>query len=195
MKCSSFAQKSSPVSRGKSTRELRPSNSDFAELASRIDLGEMFSLVDSTGQRRRWSDFRGQPLALYFGDTSCPKTCAAMLEDRSSLLDGFGDDGQNVAVIMISIDPKRDTPERMAEFLSQFDREIVGLTGSAKEIGKTLTAFAKYRAVIPLDTGSYKDDHSARVYLFDQTGAFFSNYDRHATREAQRQKIGMLIAS
>ena len=166
-----------------------------AALSSGVaDVGGEFSLVDHNGQRRTWSDFRGKPVALFFGFTNCPDVCPTTLGELSVLLDDLGPQGDDLQVLLISGDPERDTPERLNEYLQSFDPRIVGLTGSEEEVEEAFSAFKAYRAIVPLENGDYTVDQSAGVYLFDREGGFFGTLDTHESNEVRLQKIERLLA-
>ncbi|MAU95476.1 MULTISPECIES: SCO family protein [Aurantimonadaceae] len=158
------------------------------------DIGGEFTLVDDEGQRRTWSDFRGTPVALFFGFTNCPDVCPTTLGELSVLLDDLGPQGDDLQVVLLSGDPKRDTPERLNEYLQSFDPRIVGLTGAEEEVDRAFKVFKAYRAIVPLDSGNYTVDHPAGVYLFDRKGDFFGILDSHESKDVQRQKIERLLA-
>ena len=167
----------------------------FGETPSGVaDIGGDFSLIDHEGRRRQWSDFRGEPVALFFGFTNCPDICPTTLGELSTLLDGLGPQGDDLQVLLITGDPERDTPERLNEYLEPFDTQIIGLTGTEKEVDEAFSAFRAYRALVPLEDGEYTVDHSAGVYLFDRVGSFYGTLDVHETSEVKRQKIDRLLA-
>ncbi|WP_206455714.1 SCO family protein [Aurantimonas marina] len=158
------------------------------------EIGGEFSLVDHEGQPRTWSDFRGKPVALFFGFSNCPDICPTTLGKLTVLLDNLGPQADDLQVLLITGDPKRDTPERLNAYLQSFDPRIVALTGTEGEVEKAFSAFKAYRAIVPLENGDYTIDHSAGVYLFDREGGFFGTLDAHETTEVQRQKIERLLA-
>ena len=168
--------------------------SGSAASTSVADIGGEFSLIDHEGQRRTWSDFRGKPVALFFGFTNCPDICPTTLGELSVLLDELGPQGDDLQVLLISGDPERDTPERLKEYLQSFDPRIVALTGTGEEVDAAFSAFKAYREVVPLEDGNYTVDHSAGVYLFAREGSFFGTLDIHESTEVQRQKIERLLA-
>lgn len=159
------------------------------------DIGGEFSLVDHEGRRREWRDFRGGPVALFFGFTNCPDICPTTLGELSVLLNDLGPQGDDLQVLLISGDPERDTPERLNEYLKSFDPRIAGLTGTEAEVDEAFSAFKAYRALVPLENGEYTVDHSAGVYLFDRDGSFYGTLDIHESSEVQRQKVERLLAS
>ena len=93
-----------------------------------------FSLVDHTGKPVTDEDFAGKWQILFFGFTSCPDVCPTTLNDVSLILEELGDGAEQVAPLFISVDPERDTPHVMAEYVANFDPRIVGLTGSPEQI-------------------------------------------------------------
>lgn len=158
-----------------------------------IAIGSEFSLVDPEGRIRTWSEFRGRPVALFFGFTNCPDICPTTLGELSVHLAGLGSRGDELSVVLISADPARDTPQALAAYLQSFDPRIVGLTGSEEAVAKTFSDFNAFRKVVPLEGGDYTVDHTAGVFLFDREGGFAGTLDLHESQEVQRAKLERLL--
>ena len=145
-----------------------PSPTDLIEglLSGRAPVGGPFELTDQTGHRRTDADFQGKLVVLYFGYTYCPDVCPTELQSISLALDKLGAAADTVQPLFITVDPGRDTPERLADFVSSFHPRLIGLTGSLVEIRKTAIAyrtfFAKNGATT---TDHYSVDHTGFVYL------------------------------
>lgn len=119
----------------------------------------------------RLSDFRGKWVLLFFGYTSCPDVCPTTLADLARVMELLGRDAKKLQVIMISVDPKRDTPERLAEYVRYFHPSFVGLTGTEEEIREVATRygiFFNYPQGTP-DSG-YIVEHTASTLLIDPEG-------------------------
>jgi len=160
--------------------------------AAMPQLGGAFDLVDQNGARRTWGDFRGKPVAVFFGFTHCPDICPTTLGELSVVLADLGERGDDLQVVLVSGDPARDTPTVLREYLQSFDPRIVGLTGDEREIERAFGVFKAFRRVVPLEGGGYTVDHSAGVYLYDADGAFFGTLDREepvATRDAKIRRL------
>ncbi|MFO7748057.1 MAG: SCO family protein [Orrella sp.] len=138
------------------------------------DIGQNWSLTDHTGQVRQADSFPGKVSLVFFGFTQCPDVCPAALAEISAALQSLGTQAQDVQVLMITVDPDRDTPELLGEYLDAFDQglptKFLGLTGTSEEIRQTAADFRAYYAKVPTPDGSYTMDHSASFYLIDQQG-------------------------
>jgi len=152
-----------------------PSATELIEglLSGRAAVGGPFELTDQAGHRRTDADFRGKLVVLYFGYTHCPDVCPTELQSISLALDQLGAAADAVQPVFITVDPERDTPARLADFVSSFHRRLIGLTGSLAEIRKTAIAyrtfFAKSGAAAPND---YSVDHTGFVYLLGKDGRY-----------------------
>jgi protein SCO1/2 len=142
-------------------------------LSGRAPVGGPFELTDQTGHRRTDADFHGKLVVLYFGYTYCPDVCPTELQSISLALDKLGAAAEAVQPVFISVDPERDTPARLAEFVASFHPRLIGLTGSLADIKKTAIAyrtfFAKNDATAP---GEYSVDHTGFIYLVGQDGRY-----------------------
>jgi protein SCO1/2 len=141
-----------------------------------------FALVDQTGKAVTDENFAGRWQLVFFGFTYCPDVCPTTLATVSAVLDELGDDADQIAPLFVTVDPERDTPAVMAEYLANFDPRIVGLTGAPEEIKAAAKAFRVYYAKVDEDDlpGGYTMDHSAFLYLMDPDGdyaAHFSHQD------------------
>jgi cytochrome oxidase Cu insertion factor (SCO1/SenC/PrrC family) len=163
---------SGPVTANETTE---PSAKELIEglLSGRAPVGGPFELIDQTGHRRTDADFRGKLVVLYFGYTYCPDVCPTELQAISLALDKLGAAADTIQPLFITVDPERDTPARLADFVSSFHPRLIGLTGSLAEIRKTAIAyrtfFAKNDASRP---GDYSVDHSGFIYLVGKDGRY-----------------------
>lgn len=129
-------------------------------------------LPASSGDTFRLTDQRGKIVLLFFGYTSCPDVCPTTLSDLKQVREQLGDEASQVQVVFITVDPERDTLERLSSYLSLFDPADIGLTGSLEQLEPVWVGYGVYRAVdttTQTATG-YLVDHSSRVYLIDQQG-------------------------
>lgn len=142
-------------------------------------LGGPFELVDHTGKRVTEADYRGKAMLMFFGYTYCPDVCPMSLMNVAEALRLLGREAGRVAPLFVSVDPERDTPARLAEYVAAFDSRIVGLSGSPEQIARAARAYRVYYAKHErAGTGNYLVDHSAFLYVMDRTGRFVS-YLRH----------------
>jgi len=142
-----------------------------ALLSGRGPVGGPFDLTDHTGRRRTDADFRGKLVVLYFGYTYCPDVCPTELQAISLALDQLGTAAEAVQPLFITVDPERDTPARLSDFVSSFHPQVVGLTGPLPAIRKTAIAyktfFAKHNT-----SGNYPVDHTGFVYVVGKDGRY-----------------------
>jgi cytochrome oxidase Cu insertion factor (SCO1/SenC/PrrC family) len=152
-----------------------PSATELIEglLSGRVPVGGPFELTDQSGHRRTEADFRGKLVVLYFGYTYCPDVCPTELQSISLALDKLGAAAEAAQPLFITVDPERDTPARLADFVSSFHPRLIGLTGSLAEIRKTAIAyktfFAKHSIATP---GDYSVDHTGFIYLVSKDGRY-----------------------
>jgi protein SCO1/2 len=128
-----------------------------------------FGLRDPAGQVRRVADYRGQVVALFFGFTQCPDVCPTALVRFAAIKRQLGDAGRHLRVVFISLDPERDTPELLANYVAAFDPAFVGLRGDEQATRQVAKAFRVFYRKVPTGS-SYTLDHSAVSYVFDGEG-------------------------
>ena len=130
-----------------------------------------FTLDGSTGESISLSDFRGKPVLIYFGYTFCPDVCPTTLNDLTDTMDALGKKADDVQVIMVSVDPERDTPEQLATYLRYFDPRFIGMTGTKDDIDAAATQFGVfYEAHEGTAATGYLVDHTSTVALVDEDG-------------------------
>jgi cytochrome oxidase Cu insertion factor (SCO1/SenC/PrrC family) len=141
------------------------------------DVGGPFQLTDQHGKRVSDKDFRGRYMLIYFGYSFCPDVCPTTLAVMAQALDKLGDRSRRVTPIFITIDPERDTPKVLDDYMKAFGPNFVGLTGSAAEIKDAEKKYRVYAAKKPLEGGNYGMDHSSVIYLMGPQGKMVSFYD------------------
>ncbi len=134
--------------------------------------GGTYSLVDQRGQPVDQTMFQGHPSALFFGFTHCPEVCPTTMAEMSTWFEALGDEGRNLQAYFVTVDPERDTPEILRDYVSWVSDRITGVTGSPEEIAKIVKAWGVYAAKIPLEGDDYTMDHTASVFLLDTKGEF-----------------------
>jgi len=138
-----------------------------------VTLGGPFTLVDTTGATVTDATYRGSWMLIYFGFTYCPDVCPTELQTVSTALDRLGPLATKIAPIFITIDPERDTPAALAEYVKLFDQRLIGLTGTQDQITAAARAFRVYHArANSKDATGYLMDHSSFVYLVGPDGTF-----------------------
>jgi protein SCO1/2 len=140
-------------------------------------IGGPFSLIDQNGRTVTDQDLRGRPFLVFFGFTHCPDVCPTTLFELSEVLGKLGPDAQKVSALFVTVDPERDTPADMKDYLSSFDPHLVGLTGDPAAIAAVAKEYRVYVKKVPLDGGDYTMDHTALVYLMDKDGRFVAPFN------------------
>jgi protein SCO1/2 len=131
--------------------------------------GHTLELADHTGKPRRLEDWRGKAVVLVFGFTHCPDVCPTTLADIALALKELGNDAERVQVLMVSVDPERDTPEALAKYVTAFDPRFVALRGDLEATRKAAQEFNVYFEKRKQGE-SYTVDHSAQSYVIDPQG-------------------------
>ncbi|HYM17530.1 MAG TPA: SCO family protein [Micropepsaceae bacterium] len=149
-----------------------------------VTIGGPFSLIDQNGMRRSEKDFSGKYMLVFFGYTFCPDVCPTTLSVMSAALDKVGPDATKIVPVFISVDPKRDTPEKLKAYLASFGPNFVGLTGTDEEVAAAAKAYRVYYQAHTEEGDNYAVDHSGVVYLMSPTGQFLSNYTLETSPES-----------
>ncbi|MFT3733058.1 MAG: SCO family protein [Hyphomicrobium sp.] len=141
-------------------------------VTDRPAVGGPFSLIDNTGKRVTDKDYLGHYMLVFFGYTNCPDICPAGLQIMSAALDKLGKRADDIVPIFITLDPARDTQEKMATYVKAFSPKLVGLTGSESDIAATAKAYRVYYQKVSDDNDpkNYTVDHSAIFYLMGKDG-------------------------
>jgi protein SCO1/2 len=147
-------------------------------------VGGPFKLIDQNGKAVSDQDLKGHPFLVFFGFTHCPDVCPTTLFDVSEILRALGPDADRTRALFITVDPERDTPAVMKDYLSSFDPHLSGLTGDPAAIATVAKAYRVYYKKVPLDGGEYTMDHTAIVYLMDKEGRFVSPFSLKRGTEA-----------
>jgi len=133
--------------------------------------GRQLSLIDHNGQPRSLADFRGKAIVLFFGYTSCPDICPTMLARLAEVMKGLGADVQRVQVLFVTVDPERDSADRLKDFVPWFNPTFLGLRGDDAQIRSATDEFRVFAARKPVDGKlGYVIDHSSGAYVFDPAG-------------------------
>ncbi|MGQ0749144.1 MAG: SCO family protein [Betaproteobacteria bacterium] len=144
-----------------------------------VPWGGGFKLTDHNGQTRSLADFKGKVTLLFFGYTNCPGPCPTALAEMAQLIKELGTDGAGVQVLFVTVDPERDTPQRLATYLQSFHPSFLGLTGPKEELEKAAKEFKiHYQAQKQQQDGhsghgahgGYMVDHSTGIYMLDRSG-------------------------
>ena len=134
-------------------------------------IGAPFRLMGSDGKTVSDADLKGEVVVMFFGYTHCPDVCPTTLFEVSELFRKLGE-GAKVRGVFVSVDPERDTPEILKDYLGSFDKRIIGLSGDRAALEPMLKAYRVYARKNPAANGEYSMDHSAIVYLMDKQMRF-----------------------
>ncbi len=138
---------------------------------SMVDWGKDFKLTDHNGRTRTLGDFNGKVVVLFFGYTQCPDVCPTTLSTMREVMTLLGDDSKRVQVLFATVDPARDTPQLLAQFVPAFHPAFIGLYGNEATIAATAKDFKVFYLKQPGKTPeSYSVDHSTSSFAFDPSG-------------------------
>ncbi len=136
-----------------------------------------FDLVSHTGAAVSDKTFQGDWLLVFFGFTNCPDICPTTLAEMAAVMEELGEDAEDVQPLFVSVDPERDDPEALAEYVGAFHPSIVGLTGEQDAIARAAENFRAYHEKIPAkEGGGYSVAHSSVTYLVSPEGRFVRVY-------------------
>jgi cytochrome oxidase Cu insertion factor (SCO1/SenC/PrrC family) len=159
-------------------------------------VGGPFTMVNQKGETVTDKTFLGKPMLLFFGFTFCPDICPTEMQVMAAALDDLGDAGADIQPIFVTIDPERDTPEVMANYVANFGPRFTGLTGSPAQIAEMARQYRVFysKQENPKDPANYLMDHSSIIYLMDAQGKFLKHFsyttDAKALGEGLRQALG-----
>jgi protein SCO1/2 len=147
-------------------------------------IGGPFHLIDQDGRAVSDEDFRGKPFLVFFGFTHCPDVCPTTLFDVSEVLRRLGTDADRTAALFITVDPERDTPAKLKDYLGSFDPHLHGITGTPDAVAAVAKEYRVYFKKVPTEGGDYTMDHTAIVYLMGKDGHFVAPFSLRRTPEA-----------
>jgi protein SCO1/2 len=160
------------------------------QLPQGLALGGPFSLVDQTGKPVTEADFAGHFLLVYFGFTYCPDVCPTELGTIATAIDALEEQGAQVTPMLITIDPERDTPEALADYVGRFHPRMVGLTGTPEQVAAAARAYRVYYAKAQRpEMSAYLMDHSSFIYLVGPDGRVRTLFRPETTPEAIAQSV------
>jgi protein SCO1/2 len=140
-------------------------------------IGGPFELIDQDGKTVTAETMKGKPFLVFFGFTHCPDVCPTTLFEVSEVLRALGEDADRAGALFITVDPARDTPQKMKDYLQSFDPHLRGLTGDEAAIAAVQKAYRVYSKKVPTEGGDYTMDHTALVYLMDKEGRFVAPFN------------------
>jgi protein SCO1 len=158
------------------------------------DFGKTFTLTDQNGKARSLQDFRGQVVVVFFGFAHCPDVCPTTLAELAGAVRKLGPAGDKVQVVLVTVDPERDTQEVLGKYVTAFNPKFLGLRGNAEETARVAKEFKViYQKVEGQKPENYTMDHSAGSYVFDTNGRLrlYVGYGRGA--DVFAHDIGLLL--
>ncbi|HYZ63022.1 MAG TPA: SCO family protein [Acetobacteraceae bacterium] len=157
-----------------------------------IPIGGPFELVDGAGRTVTEQQFRGKWMLVYFGYTHCPDACPTALQDMANAMDLLGEKKRDVALVFITVDPERDTPAVMKDYVSGFEAPITALSGTPEQVARAAKAYRVYYAKHPTKDG-YDMDHSSIIYVMDPRGRFVANFTHESSPEQIAARLRTLV--
>lgn len=150
-------------------------------------------MPDFTGKMRSLGEFEGKVVLVFFGYTQCPDVCPTTLAEAAEALKKLGPKAKDVQVIFITVDPERDTPELLAQYVPAFHPSFVGLRGDAAQLDRVAKLFKIYYAKSPSPGGDYTMDHSAAKFVFDKQGRIRLLVQHAAGSDVLAHDLGLLL--
>jgi len=158
-----------------------------------VGIGGPFRLRGADGREVTDADFRGRWMLVYFGYTRCPDACPTALQDMANAVDSLDADTRaKVAMLFITVDPERDTPTVVQDYVGAFNAPIVGLSGTPDQVAAAAKAYRVYYAKHPKAGEEYDMDHSSIIYVMDPRGRFVANFTHETAPEAIAAKLRTL---
>jgi len=159
------------------------------------DYATDFALTDHNGQARTLADFRGKAVVVFFGFTQCPDVCPTSMTELAHARQRLGADGERLQGLFVSIDPERDTPEVMKEYMAAFDPSFLALYSAPGELPDLAKRFRIYYKKVPGATAtSYTMDHSAGSYVYDPQGRVRLYHRYGSGAQALADDVRLLLA-
>lgn len=156
--------------------------------------GAPFALVDNRGQPISEQAFRGHPSAVFFGFTHCPEVCPTTLSEMDGWLKALGDEGKDIRAYFVTVDPERDTPDIMNNYVTNVSDRITGITGEPERVLEMVKDFKIFYRKVETGDGDYKMDHTASVLLLKPNGDFFGTIAYGENPQTALQKLRRLAA-
>ncbi len=156
-------------------------------------IGGPFTLMTADGKPFTRDDLLGHPHVIYFGFTLCPDLCPTTLFLLASVVEKLGDEAAPLKVVFVTVDPEHDTASVMKDYVSAFNADFIGLTGSPEAVAEAAKAYRIFYRKIDLENGDYTIDHTASAMLFNADGGYADSIGYDETEESAQQKIARLL--
>jgi protein SCO1/2 len=178
------------VSSELAARQAAAPDGEYASPYAAAGVGGPFELVDHTGETVTREDFAGRFLMIYFGYTYCPDVCPTELYEMVTAFDMLGADGEAVQPVFVSVDPERDTVERIADYVALYHPELIGLTGSEEQIEDVAEGYRVfYRRVESPEFSNYLMDHSSQIYFVGPDGQMLDMFSPTMEPEEMAERV------
>ena len=155
-------------------------------------IGGSFVLEDVNGQAFSSTRLVGKPFVIFFGYTHCPDVCPATLAELTTDIKALGADAARMRYVFVTLDPARDTPGVLKDYVGSFDSHIIALTGTSSQVAKVAKEWSVFYRIVPGGGKDYTLEHSASSYLMDKNGrfaGFFTFNDSPATQLAKIRDV------
>jgi len=158
-------------------------------------IGGPFTLTDANGKTVTDADFRGRYMLIFFGFTNCPDICPAGLQLISAAMAKLGDKADRIVPVFVSVDPARDTPEKLASYVKNFDDRVVGLTGTPEQIAHIANVYRVFYEKTPNESapGDYGINHTSIIYLMGPDGKYVRHFTPMTDLDEMVQRLDKLL--
>ncbi|MGD9615491.1 MAG: SCO family protein [Alphaproteobacteria bacterium] len=157
-------------------------------------IGGPFRLIDQNGRPFTDADLRGKWHLVFFGYTHCPDVCPTTLNELSLAHDRLGKERDQVGIVMITVDPQRDTQETLKSYIASFDAPVTALTGTEEQVAEAARAYRVYSARRAKEDGNYDMDHSAVIYVMDPQGRLTATFTPDSGADAIAERMRKLLS-
>ena len=170
-----------------------PTDGPIASSGSMMEIGGPFTLTGTDGKSFSSDRLAGKPYALFFGFTQCPDVCPTTLARLTRLRTALGKGDDSLAIVLVTVDPERDTPVELARYAGLFGSPVIALTGSVAAIEGVKKQFEVQSIKVPTGGADYSVDHTATVFLMDRDGKFSATISPGEGDPAARAKLERLV--
>ena len=170
-----------------------PTDTPTASSGSMMEIGGPFTLTGTDGKSFSSERLAGKPYALFFGFTQCPDVCPTTLARLTRLRSAIGKGDDSLAIVLVTVDPERDTPAELARYAGLFGSPVIALTGSVAAIEDVKKQFGVQSIKVPTSGSDYSVDHTATVFLMDRDGKFTSTISPGEGDPAAQAKLERLV--
>ncbi|MBL8792103.1 MAG: SCO family protein [Rhizobiales bacterium] len=158
-------------------------------------VGGPFTMVNQKGETVTDKSYAGKPMLLFFGYTYCPDVCPTELQVMAEALNQLGDRGADIQPVLVSVDPARDTPQVLADYVANFGPQFTGLTGTPEQVQAMASSYRVYYAKVDNkdDPAAYLMDHSSIIYLMGADGKFLKHFTYSTDAKALAEGIAAAL--